>query len=378
MEVGCDAAGANCAHSLDSTPGSFKPYYRSRFTGRENGANTEALLAPANYCTDCWGNARVIGWLDIGEDPHTYRIHMTAGRTYVFDETYRKWALTSGEWRGGPHFYIPDEFRISLHTKNSAGELVPVSGFQDQPENGWQAIHDDNTDDYQRYGQEFVADGPAEFFERIEATKDLFAAADFFPPGAKHRHPCVVDPSNSCGAGLDIYWYDGRQLRNASYTPTETGVYYLTVTRTADEQPVWRDGKGYSIIISHGGKGIRNALPYYELSVEVRGPTLSSIEITGDPWLEQFREGNFGFQSGRFEYNVGLSGSNAGVFSTTELTVAATPALSDATVVITPTDTNSTTDGHQINPADGAETDMVITVTHGDNTETYTITLTKP
>ena len=59
VEVGCDAAGANCAHSLDSTPGSFKPYYRSRSTGRYDGANTEALLVPANYCTDCWGNARV-------------------------------------------------------------------------------------------------------------------------------------------------------------------------------------------------------------------------------------------------------------------------------------------------------------------------------
>ena len=67
-----------------------------------------------------------------------------------------------------------------------------------------------------------------------------------------------------------------------------------------------------------------------------------------------------------------------GTFQPRNSTVTATPVLSDATVVITPADTNSTTDGHQINPADGAETDMVITVTHGDNTETYTITLTKP
>ena len=156
VEVGCDADGANCAHSLDSTPGSFKPYYSSRFTGRYDGADTEALLAPANYCTDCWGNASVIGWLDIGEDPpHTYRIHMTAGRTYVFDETYRKWAMTSGEWRDGEHYYLPDEFRISLFTKNSAGELVAVTDFQDQPENGWQAIHDTNAPDYQRFPAEF-------------------------------------------------------------------------------------------------------------------------------------------------------------------------------------------------------------------------------
>ena len=254
VEVGCDADGANCAHSLDSTPGSFKPYYRSRYAGRDDGANTEALLAPANYCTDCWGNASVIGWLDIGEDPHTYRIHMTAGKTYVFDETYRKWALTSGEWRGGPHFYLPDEFRLSLFTKNSAGELVAVSDFQDQPENGWQAIHDDYSDDYQSYGGNFANLSVPQFFQAIKDVKNLFAVADFFPPGDKHRHSlcCSIRPTPA-GHGLDLYWYDGRQLRNASYTPTETGVYYLTVTRTADKQPVWRSAHGYSIIITTNG-----------------------------------------------------------------------------------------------------------------------------
>ena len=338
MEVGCDAAGANCAHSLDSTPGSFKPYYRSYSTGRYDGADTEALLAPAYYCTDCWGNARVIGWLDIGEDPpHTYRIHMTAGKTYVFDETYRKWGLTSGEWRGGPHFYLPDEFRISLFTKNSGGELVPVSGFQDRPENGWQAIYDEVDDDgdygdYQSYGASFADRSVANFFETVRSLKFLFDNADIFPPGDRHRHPCVTDPTNTCGSGLDIYWYDGRQLRNASYTPTETGVYYLTVTRTADEQLVWREGGvGYSILIGYNapmsafssaesrGEGIRNALPYYELSVEVRGPTLSSIEITGDEYMDGLRNNSFGFQPGRFKYNVGL------FEETTEITVAATP-----------------------------------------------------
>ena len=322
---------------------------------------------------------------------------MTAGKTYIFDEHYRKWGLTSGEWRGGPHFYIPDEFRISLYTKNSAGELVPVSGFQDQPEHGWQAIHEDwdidqangRRSDYQRYPAALAYDSPTGFFEGITQLKLLFDNADLFSAGSRYRHPCVADPNGSCGPGLDIYWYDGRQLRNASYTPTETGVYYLTVTRTADEQPVWRDGgPGYSITISHGepgrsymsafasgnsrGEGIRNALPYYELSVEVRGPTLSSIRILGDTYLEGVFAGFFGFLPGRFEYNVGLFAQ------TTEISVDAVPALSDATVVITPTDANSTTGGHQIRPADGEETDIVITVTHGDDTETYTITVTKP
>ena len=51
--------------------------------------------------------------------------------------------MTSGEWRGGEHFYLPDEFRLSLYTKNSAGELVPVADFQNQPNYGWQAITED-------------------------------------------------------------------------------------------------------------------------------------------------------------------------------------------------------------------------------------------
>ena len=293
VEVGCDADGANCAHSLDSTPASFKPYYRSRSTGRYDGANTEALLAPANYCTDCWGNARVIGWLDIGEDPHTYRIHMTAGRTYIFDETYRKWAMTSGEWRGGKHFYLPDEFRISLFTKNSAGELVAVSGFQDQPEHGWQAIHEDNADDYQSFGQNFVANTVEDYFQIVSDLRNLLDLADVFSPGGRYRHACNFDKSNYCGPGLNVHRDDGRQLRTASYTPTETGVYYLQVTRIRDDQPVLRSSFGWSLVISHSGndafygpvyasavrtsEGLRSAFPYYEISVEVRGPTLTSI-----------------------------------------------------------------------------------------------------
>ena len=256
VEVGCDDAGANCAHSLDSTPGSFKPYYRSRSTGRYDGANTEALLVPANYCTDCWGNARVIGWLDIGEDPHTYRIHMTAGRTYVFDETYRKWAMTSGEWRGGQHYYLPDEFRISLFTKNSAGELVAVTDFQDQPENGWQAIDEDDDDNYQRLGSNFLTESVEDFFLTLKQLKTVFDLADFFSPGDRHRNACTADATNACGLGWDIYRDDGRQLRTASYTPTRSGTYYLQVTRVRDDQPVYREANGWSLFHDDRGEGV--------------------------------------------------------------------------------------------------------------------------
>ena len=394
VEVGCDADGANCAHSLDSAAGSFKPYYGSSYTGRYDGADTEALLAPANYCTDCWGNARVIGWLDIGEDPHTYRIHMTAGRTYVFDETYRKWAMTSGEWRGGKHYYLPDEFRISLFTKNSAGELVAVSDFQDQPENGWQAIHETDAPDYQRFPGEFHDTSVEEYFRIVSELKPLLDNADFFPPGSKYRHACNVAKNNLCGPGLNIYRDDGRQLRTASYTPTQSGTYYLQVTRIRDDQPVRRGSSpGWSLLISYNlspgvpyylpvyaaganSEGLRNAFPYYELSVEVRGPTLTSIALTGDSYVELYEEnhdGNyFGFLPGRFEYRVGLNSHTATV------TFAATTANSDATVTISPGDADTSTDGHQVNTPAGVFTDVTITVTRGDDTETYTIKLSRP
>ena len=392
VEVGCDADGANCAHSLDSTAASFKPYYRSRSTGRDDGANTEALLAPANYCTDCWGNASVIGWLDIGEDPHTYRIHMTAGRTYVFDETYRKWAMTSGEWRDGEHYYLPDEFRISLFTKNSAGELVPVSDFQGQPEHGWQAIAEDKADDYQAFGPNFVADTVEEYFQTVDDLIFLFGNADLFLPGNRYRHACNANKLNFCGPGLNIYRDDGRQLRTASYIPTQSGIYYLQVTRIRDDQPVRRSSFGWSLSMSDNGEpggegfmavyaqgankeGLRNAFPYYELSVEVRGPTLTSIGISGDSYIEDYEEdhdGNhFGFLPGRFEYRVGLG-------STETVTLAATAANTDATVTITPGDADTSTDGHQINTPAGVFTDVTITVTRGDDTETYTIKFSRP
>ena len=77
-------------------------------------------------------------------------------------------------------------------------------------------------------------------------------------------------------------------------------MYYLQVTRVRDDQPVWRTGKGWSLLIedtsgltkyqpvyassANKSSGVRNAMPYYEISVEVRGPTLRSIEIDDHPY----------------------------------------------------------------------------------------------
>ena len=123
-------------------------------------------------------------------------------------------------------------------------------------------------------------------------------------------------------------------------------------------------------------EGLRNAFPYYELSVEVRGPTLISIDISGDSYIEDYEEdheGNyFGFLPGRFEYRVGLG------VDTATVTLAATAANTDATVTITPADADASTDGHQVNTPAGVFTDVTITVTRGSDTEVYTIKLSKP
>ena len=110
------------------------------------------------------------------------------------------------------------------------------------------------------------------------------------------------------------------------------------------------------------------ALPYYELSAQVHGPTLSSLQIAG-------RE--IGFLPGRFDYVVQVPSSR------TEVTIAAMAAHDDATVVITPADANTTTDGHQVTTSQypssqGAAPEVTITVTRGDDSETYTIELSRP
>ena len=442
VEVGCAAAGANCAHSLDSTPGSFKPYYRSYFTGRENGANTEALLAPANYCTDCRGNASVIGWLDIGEDPpHTYRVHMTAGKTYIFDEHYRKWAMTSGEWRGAEHYYLPDEFRISLFTKNSAGELVAVTDFQDQPENGWQALFRDP--DFQIFPYELTWDIEDwnTYFQVVTQLKPLLDNAHLFPSGSQYRTMCELALSegtglNVCGHGLDVTKDKGRQLRTASFTPTQSGVYYLQVTRVFDEAPVWGPDTGgsqeatrqnqvccrtgdlsdslrwyiplagynshanpeqpwpevddidendlptYRPMLNTGlllGRNGRMAMPYYELSVEVRGPTLKEISITGGASnTEVF--GKYRFSPSRYDYLLSLhtTASRALRVGLSTVTVAATAAQSDATVTISPDDADTSTAGHQVSLTSSGTKTVTFTVTRGTDTETYTIKFSRP
>ena len=64
--------------------------------------------------------------------------------------------------------------------------------------------------------------------------------------------------------------------------------------------------------------------------------------------------------------------------ATATVTLAPTAANTDATVTITPSDADTSTDGHQINTPAGVFTDVTITVTRGDDTETYTIKLSRP
>ena len=342
----CAPDSANCAHTLKSTDASLDQWYYSRIENKRAGANTKAVLVPTNS-SGGFGNAAVVGGIfEIGgSETHTFRIAMTAGKTYIFDETYRKWALMSGEWRGKEHFYLPDEWRISLYTKNSAGQLEPVAGFQNQPENGWQGTYGDP--DFQTFPfalWEGVA-GNDQYFALVGQLSFLFANAHLFPPGSQHDHICKISDLNEfgnlCGADLDITKDDGRLLRTASYTPTESGVYYLQVTRVHDDAPEWGpDTKGsayyHTVLNKHGWRYTelveawyipiagydtnssssganwddvdenddptymlmynghqspnRKALPYYEISVEVSGATATqqaaNTPATGGPGIQ--------------------------------------------------------------------------------------------
>ena len=200
-----------------------------------------------------------------------------------------------------------------------------------------------------------------------------------------------------CGLGLDIFKDDGRQLRTASYVPTKSGIYYLVVTRVADDQPQYRTAFGgaknwavpfaantgtlktelqpvYGGIAAGAKAGLRSAFPYYEISVEARGPTLSefSISLVGDLYLETTENNSLGFLPGRFHYRVGVDSSIA------TITIAATAAHSDATVAISPSDANSSTAGHQINTPVASVTTVTITVTRGSDQETYTFEMSRP
>ena len=67
----------------------------------------------------------------------------------------------------------------------------------------------------------------------------------------------------------------------------------------------------------------------------------------------------------------------------TEVTIAAMAAHDDATVAFSPADANTTTDGHQVTTSQypssqGAAPEVTITVTRGDDSETYMIELSRP
>ena len=342
--------------------------------------------------------------------------------------------------RRSKHYYLPDEFRISLFTKNSAGELVAVSDFQDQPENGWQALFRDPDFQIMPYELTWDVANWNEYFQVVTHLKPLLGAAHFFPAGSQYRTMCELALAqgtglNVCGHGLDVTKDKGRQLRTASFTPTQSGVYYLQVTRVFDEAPVWgpdtaegtqeptysdqiccrtgslgdnwyiplagynsydnptqphpevddideNDLPTYRPMLNTGlllGRNGRMAMPYYELSVEVRGPTLKEISITaGASNTEVF--GKYRFSPSRYDYLLGLltASSRALREGPSTVTVAATAAQSDATVTISPDDADTSTDGHQVSLTSSGTKTVTFTVTRGGDTETYTVRLSRP
>ena len=119
-------------------------------------------------------------------------------------------------------------------------------------------------------------------------------------------------------------------------------------------------------------QGLRNAFTYYEISVEVRGPTLSSAMISGGTYWDGILDNRFGFIPGRFHYRVGLFSDMSTV------TLTATASNSDATISFSPADADTSADGHQINAIPQGVRTVTITVTRGSDTEIYTIEFSQP
>ena len=288
------------------------------------------------------------------------------------------------------------------------GYRVQICRCRSCGKHGWQAL--DAEPGFQRFGSNWNTASLEAFFKTGRDLQPLLDEAHQFPPGSRYRTGCAASGfDNNCGWGLLVGTDRGRQMRTASYAAPRNGTYYLTVTRHEDETikrtvtdsstgevtivdtgkggPVFSPGdfgerwyvdlglssttgNSYLSMLREEGENGRTygALPYYELSVQVHGPTLSSLQI-------ESRE--IGFLPGRFDYVVQVPSDR------TEVTIAAMAAHDDATVKITPADANATTDGHQVTTSQypssqGAAPEVTITVTRGDDSETYTIELSRP
>ena len=93
-----------------------------------------------------------------------------------------------------------------------------------------------------------------------------------------------------------------------------------------------------------------------------KSPALKSLDFSGIDLGA--------FSAGRFRYVGGAPNT------VTSTTVAATATFSDSNVVITPSDADSATEGHQVSLSSG-DNSIRIAVTNGSDTRTYTVTVTQ-
>ena len=113
----CAPDSDTCHHTLKSTDASLGQYYRSRFEDRTAGANTRAVLVPTNSDeNEKPGNAFVVGWLEIDDtETHTYRIAMTAGKTYTLQPRREQRIHLRAALQRGVFNQLQDPARPRLH-----------------------------------------------------------------------------------------------------------------------------------------------------------------------------------------------------------------------------------------------------------------------
>ena len=212
-------------------------------------------------------------------DRHLYRVPMTAGRTYTFHEGGTRLLYMFERYQaynGDDQFtYILDEHRITLYKLNDRGELEAIPGYEQLPEAPTEfptappstqicASDVPSCDQFPKNGWQIV---PGEF---IDGRLRRFSDPDYRPlnndirtdsdftfdlvdvNGNKYTYEVPLDiPAPGANASYDWaewLYYGAYQLRMVEFTPTESDIYYLAVTRITDNTFTEHTGGGWFLL----------------------------------------------------------------------------------------------------------------------------------
>ena len=263
-----------------------------RYPDPVTGNNIDLIYEPITLSLD-YASTFVDGFTELlvagstnTADRHLYRVPMTAGRTYTFHEggtrlwyMYERYRLSGNTGEDTPalppfaqFMYLQDEHRISLYKADDQGRLelitsgcsIPISAAaqarindstdtrftalggtdwsnlrcENLPTLGWQKVpgnHIDQTVERQHTDPDY---------EPLDARWRSEAAFSFTLTDGDGNEYTRKPVQEGLAYSTDIavwdslvqYYIGSYQLRTVEFTPNESDIYYLGVTRVADTQ----------------------------------------------------------------------------------------------------------------------------------------------